>query len=493
MLALSFEWLRSPAAIVFVFGLVIFVHELGHFLVAKWVGVYAPRFSIGFGPALLKKRWGETEYVLAAIPLGGYVRMASRDDETMAMIEGGGEKPRGAPTTVGGSGAQVVPEDHLPSRRRREDWDPEALAPFGPKPVPEHRMFESKSLPARLAIMLAGVTMNALLALAIFIGLAMTVGRPVIRTTTIAGVTPPATAPQIGVQISAGDTIRAVDGSQVFDWEEVVRLITAGTGDLRLTTHREEVVIPVGAAGQPSRADVAAALEPAVPPVIDEVFPESAARRAGLQPGDSVVAAAGQAVRSWRDLVTLIQRSPGRDLDVTVVRNGQTVQLTVRPDSLIRPGDTVYTGFIGAGPRVEWTPIPPGEAVVQGWRETRGMTLLVLGALRDLVTGRASMQQLGGPVRIAEASAEAARSGLSYLMRLTAFISINLAILNLLPIPILDGGQILLNVIESVRGSPLSARAREYLVRFGLATILLIFVVVMFNDLRRLFVRLFGL
>src|SRR5919112_1852168 len=145
-----------------VFGLVVFVHELGHFLAAKACGVYAPRFSIGFGPALWRKRWGETEYVLAALPLGGYVRMASREDESMAFIEGGTEHPAGEVATTGGNAAGRAVDDHTGDPRPK-DWDPNALAPFGPHPVPEHRWFESKPLVARLFILLAGVTMNAIL------------------------------------------------------------------------------------------------------------------------------------------------------------------------------------------------------------------------------------------------------------------------------------------------------------------------------------------
>src|SRR5829696_5900664 len=136
----------SILAPILVFGLVVFVHELGHFLAAKWLGVYAPRFSIGFGPALFRRRRGETEYILAAFPLGGYVRMASRHDETAAALEGGSEEA-----------AKLAASDPR--------YDPNAMIPFGPLPVPEHRWFESKPLPARLYILLAGVTMNILLGL----------------------------------------------------------------------------------------------------------------------------------------------------------------------------------------------------------------------------------------------------------------------------------------------------------------------------------------
>ncbi|MGH7670379.1 MAG: site-2 protease family protein, partial [Gemmatimonadaceae bacterium] len=157
---------------VLVFGLVIFVHEFGHFLAAKAMGVYAPRFSIGFGPALWKRRRGETEYVLALLPLGGYVRMASRHDETSAFLEGGSEEQGGL--TDGDPG-----------------YDPEAMVPFGPRPVPEHRWFESKSLPARLLILFAGVSMNALLALVVAIGLSYHFGRTVLPTRVVGAVRVP--------------------------------------------------------------------------------------------------------------------------------------------------------------------------------------------------------------------------------------------------------------------------------------------------------------
>ena len=137
---------------ILVFGLVIFVHELGHFVAAKLMGVYAPRFSIGFGPALFRKRRGETEYVLAALPLGGYVRMASRHDAEAALLEGGNEES-----------ASLKPGD--------PGYDPDAMMPFGPKPIPEHRWFESKSLAARLFIMIAGVVMNVVLAFVVFVSL----------------------------------------------------------------------------------------------------------------------------------------------------------------------------------------------------------------------------------------------------------------------------------------------------------------------------------
>ncbi|MFL5601024.1 MAG: M50 family metallopeptidase, partial [Gemmatimonadaceae bacterium] len=210
-----------------VFGLVVFVHELGHFIAAKLTGVYAPRFSIGFGPSLLKKRIGETEYVLAALPLGGYVRMASREDEATAFLEGGSEN----------SATRVTdPKDAL---------DPNAMIPFGPKPIPESRWFESKPLIARLFIMLAGVTMNALLAYAIYVGLLLHSGIPT-PLPIVAVVNPGKPAAMAGIQ--AGDSIATLNGHPLERWETLLDTITASAGrplDLGLVRRGESVHVTV--------------------------------------------------------------------------------------------------------------------------------------------------------------------------------------------------------------------------------------------------------
>ena len=181
-----------------VFGIVVFVHELGHFLAAKAVGVYTPRFSIGFGKALWKKRYGETEYVLAALPLGGYVRMASKDDEATAFIEGGSEN---AATKVATKG---------------EELDPEAMIPFGPKPIPPHRWLESKPLWARLVILLAGVTMNIVLALVVTTGMLAHYGMPYISTTTDSVVVG---HPAHAAGVLPGDSIVAINAVTLLSWD----------------------------------------------------------------------------------------------------------------------------------------------------------------------------------------------------------------------------------------------------------------------------------
>jgi regulator of sigma E protease len=470
--------LRSFLAIVVVFGLVIFIHELGHFLAAKAVGVYAPRFSIGFGPALWSRKWGETEYVLAAIPLGGYVRMASRDDEAMAMIEGGGERPAPAP-------------EELATGHRRPRWyDPNGLAPFGPNPVPEHRWFESKSLAARLFIMIAGVTMNMVLGFVVLAGLAYHLGTTVIRTRVIGGVQPLPGAAMLARQLAVGDTILAVNGAPVRSWNDVLAAIDTMRGPaVAIRTQRNTVTVPVGGASGVTRAQIENAIEPYLPPVIDDVLPDSPADRARLQHGDSVVAVDGTPVQTWSQLVDRIEHSPGKALTFTVMRNGAPVSLSVRPDSTPQPnpltGKEEIVGKIGAQRATtgEREPISLAQAISGGWSATWMNAGLVVHAVRDLVTGQLSVRKLNGPIAIGRASATAARRGWENVMYLIALLSINVAVFNLLPIPILDGGQIAINVAETVKGSALSVRTREYLLRFGLAAIALLFVIVMYNDI----------
>jgi regulator of sigma E protease len=374
-----------------VLGLVVFVHELGHFLAAKAVGVYAPRFSLGWGKPILRWRpkGTETEYVLSVLPIGGYVRMASRDDEAAAILEGGNE------TLTEGA-------------ERNPHWDPEAMIPNGPRPVPADRWFESKPTWARVVILTAGVTMNVLLTIVVSTGIYMSSGRRYL------------------------------------------------------------------------------------PAVIDSVVAGKPAAAAGLQRGDSVAAVNGQPVRTWNEVVAAISASPGTPLAMDVVRGGTKVALTMTPEVQQAPnpntGKPEPVGRVGVGPRDKEAhdPMSFGESVVAGWHATWSMAGSVLGVLGGLFRGSVSVSTLGGPIAIARTSVAAARSGIEPVFTLIAFLSVNLAVLNLLPIPILDGGQILVTVLEGVKGSPFSDRAREWFMRIGLGLVGLLFVTVMFNDIKGL-------
>ncbi|MBK5189584.1 MAG: site-2 protease family protein, partial [Gemmatimonadaceae bacterium] len=253
------EWLRTPAAIVFVFGIVIFVHELGHFIAAKLMGVYAPRFSIGFGPALWSHKWGETEYIVAALPLGGYVRMASREDESMAFLEGGSETPAAVaqPGEVGASGSPPI----VPEAKKSRYYDPNAMAPFGPRPVPENRWLESKPIAARLFILLAGVTMNFVLGFLIIAGLFISNGEVVLPSREIGSVLAVPGSDTLFRNLAAGDTVTAVDGRPVQTWNDVVERIATDSGKiLRIQTNRGEASIPVRDSGIFAREQIATAV-----------------------------------------------------------------------------------------------------------------------------------------------------------------------------------------------------------------------------------------
>jgi regulator of sigma E protease len=377
----------SWIAPIIVFGLVVFVHELGHFIAAKLTGVYAPRFSIGFGPSLLKRRFGETEYILAALPLGGYVRMASREDEATAFLEGGTEN------------SAITPGNP------KDGYDPEAMIPFGPRPIPESRWFESKSLPARLFIMLAGVTMNALLAYVIYVGLLLRSGIP----------TP----------------------------------------------------VPVAAA----------------------VSPGKPAAQAGIQAGDSIVSLNGAPLRDWQMLLDTIGASAGRPLTLEIVRQSERVTVHVTPVAELAPdsrtGERKSFGRIGMVAGQVFKPVSVGSAFGEAWHLTLDNGGRIFSTLKALISTGAGVSDLGGPIAIAQVSVQAARGGIENLLALIALISINVAVFNLLPIPILDGGQIVLNVAETIKGSAFSTRTRERILKGGLLLIGLLFVTVMFNDISR--------
>ncbi|HTE46370.1 MAG TPA: RIP metalloprotease RseP [Gemmatimonadaceae bacterium] len=461
---------------ILVFGLVIFVHELGHFLAAKAVGVYAPRFSIGFGPAIIRFRRGETEYVLACLPLGGYVRMASRHDAEAAFLEGGSEE------------ASAKKEDD-------PDYDANAMIPFGPKPVPEDRWFESKPLVARITIMLAGIVMNVLLALVVATFLALHYGQVVVSSTVVGSVRPVVGAPELA-QLQVGDTIRAVNGTLVNSWNDVRKDIASSQAVVAITTQRGVVNIPLRGGMSPD--SVADGLIYYLPPVIDSIFPGDRADLAGFKRGDSIVTVAGQPARSWTDMVDHVGASPDRPVTMVVRRGSATDTITVTPKALqdVDPATGLQrsVGKIGAGTRdpSRKESIGIGQAVVAGGRITWNSAGAVFKVLHQIGSGEASMKQLGGPIAIARASVAAAKSGVDELFYLIALLSVNVAVLNLLPIPILDGGQILINVLESAKGSPFSMRTKEYILRFGLIAIALLFAIVMYNDTRAGFVKLFG-
>lgn len=380
-----------------VFGLVVFVHELGHFLAAKLTGVYAPVFSLGWGSRLFGMRRGETDYRVSMIPLGGYVRMATREDDSMAGIEGGAGR------------GSFDPPPERPDSVPASLWDPNGMAPFGPKAVPESRWVESKSAPARVFILSAGVLMNILLTVVVSSGIFMTYGTP----------------------------------------------------------YR--------------------------PAIIDSVVVGAPAAAAGLVSGDRVIAIDGVPVRAWDDVLDRVGPVTSGSLRFEVQRGAERLTRTIAPkatevDDPVSGGKRTV-GRVGILMRdtVAHERVGPVKAVTYGLQATWNMASGVVNVLTGLFSGQVSAKNLGGPIAIARASVQAAKSGAEMLWSLIALMSLNIAILNLVPIPVLDGGQILLVIAEAIKGSAFSGRTRESFARVGVLAVLALVVLVTFNDLHNVF------
>ncbi|HSU13706.1 RIP metalloprotease RseP [Longimicrobium sp.] len=437
-------------------SVLILVHELGHFLAAKAVNIQVPRFSLGFGARLAGFRVGETEFVLSAIPLGGYVKMAGmEDDEAAEALEGTGE-------------------DYV---------------------VDPARTFDSKSLPARTLVISAGVIMNLLFAFLVFTGLSLAYGETLHPVTRIS--TPPAAqlkgAGRVLAAVPDGATLAAVGAEPVKTWQDVGgALARAPGGPLELRFSDAPPVTLNLPASQEQRAELLNQVEPFREPVISDVVAGSAASRAGLRRGDRVVRADGRPVGSWLQLVAAIQSHAGKPLALVVERAGKPVALTVTPeeqsdkDALGKP---VKVGKIGAAPM----PVPSthrrvgfAESVRTGAEQTWGAVVLIGTVLKDLLTGQLSPRNMGGILSIGEASGQTAQMGLEVWLGFIALFSVNLAVLNLLPIPILDGGHLMFLAFEAVRGRPLSVEARIRLSQVGLVIVVALMIWANGNDVVRL-------
>lgn len=449
-------------ATVIVLGVLIFVHELGHFWAAKAVGIEVQRFSIGLGPKLFGFTRGETEYVISAIPLGGYVKMGGMDDEVMDRIEGG--------------------EMDQPPRE------------------PSDRDFDAKPIWARTLVISAGVIMNMLFAFGVYTYLAASYGIQVADSTRIGSVEaaslPPGTEALASVE--AGSRILRVAGMSVEHWGDIRRTLSDGepgpiTIDLVEPTRTIELRIP---ATRDERRALTGALNAWVEPGVGYVDPGSPADRAGLEAGDRVVAVEGQPTLNWWTFVDQIEARPGQRVELTLERDGSEIVRAVTLDAEEEDradGTVAVVGKVGIGaPGVAATYDRVGarEAVASGYRETVAVSGLILGFLKDLVTGGVSPRSVGSIVTIGAASGEAAAAGIDVFLRFMALFSVNLAILNLLPIPVLDGGHLVFLFVEAVRGGRgLTIEQRLKLSNVGFLIIVCIMLWALSND----FLRLLGI
>lgn len=429
-------------------GVLIFVHELGHFLAAKGLGVQVHRFSLGFGKSLVSVRRGETEYVIAAIPLGGYVKMAGLEDEAMEKLEG-----------------------------------PAA------DPVDPARAFDRKPIWVRLVILSAGVTMNVLLAFVVFAGRAMTIGLPANASTTIDSVHTellPAQASALA-SLRPGDQVIRINGDTIRNWGDLERQLQEGPSPARIEVAggTAAVVVPIGELGSTTRDSVTVSLGPRVPPRLGVLIPGMPGYRAGLQPKDLVIRVNGDTVRWWSDVTKRIKSSPGKSMDIEVLRGTTTAHVTVVPELLVdSAGKSIQRyGQIGVYPDPPMVHIRESftRSLGDAAENTAGGILQVLSVVKQLVLGHASLTKtLSGPLEIASVSGQAARLGFDWFLGILTSFSLTLAVLNFLPIPILDGGQVMFVLAEAVRRKPLSLNVRLRLsqVGFVLLMCLMLFAIV---------------
>ena len=446
-------------ALIVVLGVLIFIHEAGHFLAAKWAGVYVHRFSLGLGSPIpwLTFRRGETEYSVSWLPLGGYVKMASREEEvTSSALEGG----------------------HAEAA------------------VPADRVFEAKPVWKRMIIILAGVTMNALFAWLAFSFLAAKNGRQIDPATTV-GRTIEEMVPPGGEalrEIPPGSRITSINGRPVTSWNDVtdgianspepeIRIELEGGRTLVLSIHQDALE---------QRLKASQALQPFRPAVVGQVLPSRPAARAGVEPGDTIVALNGQPIGQWYDVLEVLQNNRGQAIAMELARATGRRTIDVRPEvETIQglDGKPRQVGRVGISVKLDFNsePLGIGAALVEGWDATVSSSTQIVRTVRGLFSGRISRREVGGPILIGQLAGESARMGLDTFLAFMALISINLAILNLLPIPVLDGGQFLFLLAEAVIRRPLPLKLRERLTAVGLVLIVLLMGLAFSNDIRRLF------
>lgn len=425
---------------VLVLGVLVFIHEFGHFIVAKRLGVRVEKFSLGFGPKLWGFRKRETEYLVSLLPLGGYVKLAGENPE-----EARGHDPR---------------------------------------------EFSSRSPADRAKIVLAGPIMNLVLGFVLF-PLVFMIGTEIPKyfkdPPVIGWVEGDSPASRAG--FLPGDQVQEVDGTPVANWERLKSLIVINpTRSITVLFSRNGEVMKKALTPMADEASGAgyAGFVPPIAPVVSGVIPGSPAEQAGLKAGDLMCALNDVPLTHWFQIPELIQQNGEKPVRLVIQRGGQQLSFSLQPR--MEKSNGSQRPLIGiALPSLEVVieRYGPLESLKRGTLKALEMTGMTFVALKRLVTGELPVKTLGGPIMIAQITGEAAKAGVSKLLFLMAFLSLNLAILNLLPIPVLDGGHVLFLGIEWLRGKPMGVKKMEIAQQIGLAMLIILMVVATYNDLLR--------
>lgn len=425
---------------IIVLGILIFIHELGHFAVAKASGVGVEKFSLGFGPKIIGIQRGETEYRISLLPLGGYVKMV-------------GEAP----------GEEISPELKAKSFTHKPVW--------------------KKAL-----IVAAGPAMNLVLAI-VLLPVIFMIGIQVPRyleNPAVAGYVAPGEAGD-KAGIRKGDVISAIDGKEIKDWEDLLTAL-AMSPDKKVTATVQRDGSAMETSLVPKASEVTGAgtagIYPPMEPVIGEVSPGFPAEKAGIKAGDRIVSINGKPISHWAELEDVIHKS-GDKKDIIISRGGQELSFSITP----KYNEEVKTWLIGISRHEDSELKRYGfvESVKKGVASGIEMTTRLFVVIKGLVIGEFSLKTLGGPIMIAQVAGKAAESGLADLLSLVAFLSLQLGIINLFPIPVLDGGHIVFFGMEAVKGSPLSEKFMTVAQQVGIALLIALMVLVTYNDLFRIF------
>jgi regulator of sigma E protease len=442
--------IHTILAFILALGPLILFHELGHYVVARLCGVKVLRFSIGMGRIVWSRRFGpdQTEWAVSMLPIGGYVKMLDVRDPSTAPVD----------------------------------------------PRDEAREFTRQNVWKRIAIVSAGPVANFLLAILVVAALYMH-GKeePAARLRA-----PPAASSAYQAGIRGGDTVQAVNGRAVQSWPElrwelVRAAVDKGPARLRLA----------GAAGGSYEAELPAAKLAALDvdgdvagslgmqmwlprPQVEKVLPGGAAERAGLAAGDLVTGVDGHDVADGLDFIEMVRAAPGRQLAVAVQRGGQALTLSLTPDRDPQTGKGVVKLMIAQAPSMTVVRDDLAGALARGVNRTWETCTLTVKMIARMITGQASLKNVTGPITIADVASQTAKSGLEPFLEFIAFISISLGVMNLLPIPVLDGGHLLYYLVEVLTGRPLPARYGELAQRAGAGLLIMLMALAVFNDLVRL-------
>jgi len=447
----------SLISLVVVLGVLIFVHEAGHFLVARLFGVGVEKFSLGFGPRIFGKTVGRTDYRVSAIPLGGYVKMVGEDPD-----------------------CELPPED-LPVS------------------------FTHKNVYQRMAIVAAGPVFNLLLAVFIFFAFMSAFGMDGIRSV-VRHVAPESPAAQVGFQVE--DRIVAIDGHDAESWFDVRRALKGSDGEpLLFTVERGGELLDLKAVpvlkttrdilgDEVEYYDLGISEWPLIEAVIGEVTQGFPAEKAGLRAGDRIATINGTSVNSWEQMRKAIAAADKNPLRLKIQRGGSDFEVEITPQLAVQKdpaGNKVERRLIGISSGKPSVPeelrirkrLSPAAAFTESLNRTWMIIDLTFRGISKMLTGTISSNNLGGPIMIAQMAGQQAKQSIGSLIYFMAFISINLAILNFLPIPVLDGGHLMFFFIEAVLGRPVNLRIREIATQTGMFILLALMIFVTWNDIAR--------